>query len=92
MEPNLKEILDDVLSEADTVATKVKFFQVTADNGVVKGSGLDGKTVIEQQVNDFVKEQSFINCVQFNFQRNFLPGTVLGEYQEVWTAMVGYEE
>ena len=74
--------------------SKVKLFQVVADNGVVKGTCKDGRSVLEQQINDFLatKDSFYINNVQFNAQRNFLPGTVLGEYQELWTALVEYEE
>ena len=74
--------------------SKVRLFQVIADNGVVRGTNQDGKSVLEQQINDFLstKDSFYVSNVQFNAQRNFLPGTVLGEYQELWTALVQYEE
>ena len=63
--------------------TKVKLFGPT-----------ETKELLEKQMNEFltIVDSFYINDIQFNVCRNFLPNTSLGEYQQLWYGMVSYGE
>lgn len=62
---------------------EVKIFGVVAQS-------VSGKTAIEEQVNEFIKDKNIID-IKINVIRNFLPQTTQSEYEEVWYATVMYE-
>lgn len=105
MEPNLEELKDQAIAdvpdckgeceycgcnETDERKTKVKLFRRVGANT----DTVDVKTLLEQDINEFLatKETFWIDNVSFSVQKNFLPMTDRGEYQEVWYAMVQYSE
>lgn len=52
------------------------------------------KKDLEIEINTFLKtkESFYIDDIQFNVVRNFLPNTTLGEYQQLWYGMVSFSE
>lgn len=51
------------------------------------------KKDLETEMNEFLKtmEAFYVNDIQFNVVRNFLPNTSLGEYQQLWYGMVSFD-
>ena len=80
---SLLQLQMEAMKKAMENNCKVKLFGIQTQN---KSGGED----IEIQINEFIKDKNVID-IKFNFVRNFLPHTTLGEYQEVWYAMVIYE-
>jgi len=91
MEPDLYELKEqvenDIVQDRDEVM-KVKLFRCVGDNDH------DAKEQLEQQINEFLCkiDSWFIDYVNVNAVKNFLPMTNMGEYQEVWYGVVQYRE
>lgn len=93
MEPDLnvlkQQFEDDLCAGNDNEeVVKVKLFRCVGDNTH------DAKQQIEDEINQFLSTMDswFIEYVNVNVVKNFLPMTTMGEYQEVWYGVVQYRE
>lgn len=55
-----------------------------------RGDNVSCREQVEQQVNEFIKDKKVMD-IKFQVNRNFLPYTTSGEFQELMYAMVIYE-
>lgn len=94
LETKIREVPDC----QESTRTKVKILTAiglkTYDgfNNVYKTK--DGKIDLENQINDFLNslESYQIVNIQISVNKNFLPATTAGEYEEFWVANIVYEE
>jgi hypothetical protein len=79
--------INELLKQTKPEHVKVKIFTCNMQND-------SGKDIIEQRVNEFLEglEVDKVLDVKFNVNRQFLIGTMSGEYEEVWYAMIEYIE
>lgn len=58
-----------------------------------KTTNQTGMRDLEERLNEFITSDECrkVLDIQFNVNKNFLPHTGLGEYEEVWYAMIRYE-
>lgn len=85
---DLEDLKNKVLrEEPDEGKLKTKLFSVSYDNA-------SPKEILETQLNDFLNtlDPWQIHTIQFSTNKFPLSGTISGEFQETWNAMVVYEE
>lgn len=65
---------------------RVKTFSVTSRNND------NARVELENKINEFLStfDSWYFEGVTFNMERNYLPMTTIGEYEETWTAIVSY--
>lgn len=94
MEPDLQVLKDEVMQKEEKA--RVKFFRVVSRDGnvCVGNELLTAKEALENEINEFLstKDRFYINDVKFHVVKNFLPQTAIGEFEEVWYAMVFWDE
>ena len=95
-EEAIEEVIEEELKEERERCLKVKTFKHVGSRTKAGYDyyEVDGQKALEEEMNAFLQtlDSFYVENVNIQVVKNFLPDTGAGEYEEVWYGTIVYEE